>query len=142
MKTTEAEPARPTVRANDSALRDWVRALEGTAPVTASPQRLLYHVIVELAEAQGDAPALIAAGGGESLTLSGAHRTRQPFRALGARSGAGQGRSDLPDDAEPARISGDMARPHQRGRCHCADQYRAARTFGSPIASTSSRRNM
>ena len=68
MKTTEAEPARPTVRANDSALRDWVRALEGTAPVAASPQRLLYHVIAELAEAQGDAPALIAAGGGESLT--------------------------------------------------------------------------
>jgi len=76
MKTTEAEPARPTVRANDSALRDWVRALEGTAPVAASPQRLLYHVIAELAEAQGDAPALIAAGGGESLT----------YRALIARA--------------------------------------------------------
>ena len=28
MRTIEAEPARPTVRANDSALRDWVRALE------------------------------------------------------------------------------------------------------------------
>jgi fatty-acyl-CoA synthase len=67
MKTIEAEPARPTVRANDSALRDWVRALEGTAPVAASPQRLLYHVIAELADAQGDAPALIAVGG-ESLT--------------------------------------------------------------------------
>src|SRR5580704_17685397 len=76
MKTIEAEPARPTVRANDSALRDWVRALEGTAPVAASPQRLLYHVIAELAEAQGDAPALIAAGGGESLT----------YRALIARA--------------------------------------------------------
>jgi fatty-acyl-CoA synthase len=76
MKTTEAEPARPTVRANDSALRDWVRALEGTAPVAASPQRLLYHAIAELAEAQGDAPALIAAGGGESLT----------YRALIARA--------------------------------------------------------
>jgi hypothetical protein len=45
MTTIEAEPARPTVRANDSALRDWVRALEGAAPVAASPQRLLYHVI-------------------------------------------------------------------------------------------------
>ena len=64
------------MRANDSALRDWVRALEGTAPVAASPQRLLYHVIAELAEAQGDAPALIAAGGGESLT----------YRALIARA--------------------------------------------------------
>ena len=76
MTTIEAEPARPTVRANDSALRDWVRALEGTAPVAASPQRLLYHVIAELAEAQGDAPALIAAVGGESLT----------YRALIARA--------------------------------------------------------
>lgn len=68
MNTIETEPARPTVRANDSALRDWVRALEGTAPVAANPQRLLYDVIVELAGAQGDAPALIAAVGGESLT--------------------------------------------------------------------------
>src|ERR1700740_2174843 len=68
METIEADPARPTVRANDSALRDWVRALEGTAPVAASPQRLLYHVIADLADAQGDAPALIAAVGGESLT--------------------------------------------------------------------------
>src|SRR5215813_10414026 len=67
MRTIEAEPARPTVRANDSALRDWVRALEGTAPVAATPQRLLYHVIAELADAQGDAPALIAVGG-DSLT--------------------------------------------------------------------------
>jgi fatty-acyl-CoA synthase len=67
MKAIEAEPARANVRANDSALRAWVRALEGTAPVAASPQRLLYHVIAELADAQGDAPALIAVGG-ESLT--------------------------------------------------------------------------
>jgi fatty-acyl-CoA synthase len=68
MRTSEAETARPTVRANDSALRDWVRALEDTAPVAAHPRRLLYHVIAELADAQGDAPALVAAGGGESLT--------------------------------------------------------------------------
>ena len=56
------------VRANDSALRDWVRALEGTAPIAAHPQRLLHHVIEELAEAHGDAPALVAAAGSESLT--------------------------------------------------------------------------
>jgi len=64
------------VRANDSALRDWVRALEGTAPIAAHPQRLLYHIIAELAEAQGDAPALVAAAGSESLT----------YRALGERA--------------------------------------------------------
>jgi fatty-acyl-CoA synthase len=68
MRTIETEPARPTVRANDSALRDWVRALEGTAPVAANPQRLLYHVIAELADVQGDASALTLAVGSESLT--------------------------------------------------------------------------
>ena len=75
MRTIEVEAARPNVRAN-SALRDWVRALEGTAPVAAHPRRLLYHVVAELADAQGDAPALIAVGGGESLT----------YRALIARA--------------------------------------------------------
>jgi fatty-acyl-CoA synthase len=68
MKTIEAEPARPTVQAKGSALRDWLRALEGTAPVAAHPQRLLYHTIAELTDAQGDAPALIAAVGGERLS--------------------------------------------------------------------------
>jgi fatty-acyl-CoA synthase len=68
MRTIKAEPARPTVRASNSALRDWIRALEGTAPVATHPQRLLYHVVAELAETQGEAPALIAAVGGERLT--------------------------------------------------------------------------
>jgi fatty-acyl-CoA synthase len=91
MRTIEAEPARPTVRANDSALRDWVRALEGTAPVAAHPQRLLYHVIAELADVQGDAPALIAAAGGESLTYRAlvARANRYAHWALDQRLGNG-----------------------------------------------------
>jgi hypothetical protein len=75
MRTIEAEPAKPAPTSN-SALRDWIRALEGTAPVAAHPERLLYHVVAELAEAQGDAAALIAAVGGERLT----------YRALIARA--------------------------------------------------------
>jgi fatty-acyl-CoA synthase len=55
-------------------LRDWVRALEATAPIIAHPQRLLCHVIEDLAQRQPDAPALL--GGGESLS----------YRALVARA--------------------------------------------------------
>ena len=58
-------PARRTAVRN-TALRDWVRALEATAPIAANPHRLLPDVIRELAEAHGDAPALLSAG--ESLT--------------------------------------------------------------------------
>jgi fatty-acyl-CoA synthase len=58
---------------NESALRDWVRALEATAPIARNPQRVLPRVIDELAEQHGDAPALLSAG--ESLS----------FRALAER---------------------------------------------------------
>ncbi len=58
----------------DAALRDWMRALEATAPIAGNPQRLLACVIEELARAHGDAPALI----GESECLS--------YRGLAQRS--------------------------------------------------------
>jgi fatty-acyl-CoA synthase len=47
--------------AGQTALRDWVRALEATAPIAANPQRLLCDVIAEVAQTHGDAPALLAA---------------------------------------------------------------------------------
>jgi fatty-acyl-CoA synthase len=56
------------VGASDSALRDWVRALEATAPIAAKPQRLLYHAVAAWAQTQPDAPALITAAGGETLS--------------------------------------------------------------------------
>jgi fatty-acyl-CoA synthase len=74
MTVIEAEPARPPRAGKGTALRDWVRALEATAPIVAHPQRLLCHVIEELAQTQGDAPALL--GTGESLS----------YRALAARA--------------------------------------------------------
>ena len=68
MAVIEVELAGPTGAGKDTALRDWVRALEATAPIAAHPQRLLGDVIEELADKQGDAPALL--GGGESLSYA------------------------------------------------------------------------
>jgi fatty-acyl-CoA synthase len=44
-------------------MRDWVRALEATAPIAAQPRRLLADIVEHFARQQGDAPALIAATG-------------------------------------------------------------------------------
>jgi fatty-acyl-CoA synthase len=66
MTLIEAEQARPRAGDKDSSLRDWVRALEATAPIAGNPQRILPRVIEELAERHGDAPALLSAQ--ESLT--------------------------------------------------------------------------
>jgi fatty-acyl-CoA synthase len=60
MTLLETEPAKPR-SGKDSALRDWVRALEATAPIAANPQRILPRVIEELAQSRGDAPALVSA---------------------------------------------------------------------------------
>ncbi len=49
--------------ADNAALRDWVRALEATAPIAGNPQRLLLDAIEELAQIQGDAEALISERG-------------------------------------------------------------------------------
>jgi fatty-acyl-CoA synthase len=62
MSLIEAEPAKRTGAAKDTTLRDWVRALEATAPIAAQPRRLLGNVLAELSQRQGDAPALIGAG--------------------------------------------------------------------------------
>jgi fatty-acyl-CoA synthase len=61
MTLIEAEQARPQTGGKDSALRDWVRALEATAPIASNPQRIFPRVIEELAETHGDAPALLSA---------------------------------------------------------------------------------
>ena len=41
-----------TAAAADTALRDWLRALEATAPIASNPQRMLPDVIEELAQSQ------------------------------------------------------------------------------------------
>ena len=50
-------------RGTDSALRDWVRALEATAPIAGNPRRILPDAIEELAQSRGDAEALISERG-------------------------------------------------------------------------------
>ena len=62
---TLVEMDRPTRdgRGKDSALRDWVRALEATAPIAGQPQRLLLDAIEEIAQIHGDAAALISERG-------------------------------------------------------------------------------
>ena len=58
MTLIEAERAKR--RGGDTALRDWVRALEATAPIAADPGRILPAVIAELAQSHGGAPALLS----------------------------------------------------------------------------------
>jgi fatty-acyl-CoA synthase len=55
-------PTRAGAR-RDSALRDWLRALEATAPIGGSPERILPGVIEELAQRHGETDALISARG-------------------------------------------------------------------------------
>jgi fatty-acyl-CoA synthase len=66
MVLIETERKTRATTGADTALCDWVRALEATAPIAANPQRLLASVIEELAHTRRDAPALLSAG--ECLT--------------------------------------------------------------------------
>jgi fatty-acyl-CoA synthase len=90
MSLLEAERAKPRTGGKDSALRDWVRALEATAPIAGNPQRILPRVIEELAESRGDAPALLSAG--ECLTYRALddRANRYARWALGQNLGKGE----------------------------------------------------
>jgi len=55
--------------AGPSAAKAWLRALEMTAPIAAHPARTLPAMIDDLADAHGDAPALLSDG--ESLSYRG-----------------------------------------------------------------------
>jgi fatty-acyl-CoA synthase len=76
MALLEAEHRRPAPGVRETAQRDWLRALEATASVATKPNRLLFHIIEELAQTSPDAPALVSAT--ESLT----------YAALAARANA------------------------------------------------------
>jgi fatty-acyl-CoA synthase len=55
------ETERESRGGRDTALRDWVRALEATAPIAGEPQRTLACFIEEIARERPDAPALLSA---------------------------------------------------------------------------------
>jgi fatty-acyl-CoA synthase len=63
MALIEFEREAQVGRGKDTALADWVRALEATAPIEASPWRILPAVIAEMAQSRSDAGALIAERG-------------------------------------------------------------------------------
>jgi fatty-acyl-CoA synthase len=69
MSPSEAEAAAKARGGNQSPAKAWLRALELTAPIASNPGRILSTVIEEIADASGDAPALLSDR--ESLTYRG-----------------------------------------------------------------------
>ena len=65
MAFVETERAKPLSR-SEAGLRDWVRALEATAPIATHPERLLADIIEDMTTHRGDSPALLDAS--ECLT--------------------------------------------------------------------------
>ena len=123
--------------ADATCLKGALRTLKMTTPIAKHPTRVFPQVISELADRFGDAPALLS------------DRERFSYRELAARSnryarwalaaGLAEGRYGLPDDAEPAGISGAVARHHARRWRGGAAQHQPDRARRSHIASTSSR---
>jgi fatty-acyl-CoA synthase len=68
MALIEADRSPRQTGGKESALGDWVRALEATAPTARNPQRLLLDIIAGHAVAQGSAPALLSTR--ETLTFA------------------------------------------------------------------------
>ncbi|MDR3421885.1 MAG: long-chain-acyl-CoA synthetase [Xanthobacteraceae bacterium] len=89
MVLIETERATQAAAGDKTALRDWTRALEATAPIAAHPQRLLSTIIAELARAQPDAPALVSAH--ESLTYAGLAARSNRYARWALDQGLGKG---------------------------------------------------
>ena len=68
---TDAKLTRP---GGSSVAKDWLRALELTGKIAAHPARTLAHVVDEMAQTRGDAPALLS------------HDARLDYRALAGRA--------------------------------------------------------
>ncbi len=89
MALVDLEPRRRPPRGDDTALRDWVRALEATAPIARQPQRLLPGVIEEIAQSHGEAPALLSTG--ECLTYRGLTERANRYARWALAHGLGKG---------------------------------------------------
>jgi len=63
MALVEMNRTTPISRGSQSALRDWMRALEAVAPIAGNPHRVLLDVIERIAQRHGDTEALISARG-------------------------------------------------------------------------------
>ena len=60
MALVEIEDRKRVPGVRETAHRDWLRALEATAPVASQPNRLLFHIIEDLAKTSPEAPALVS----------------------------------------------------------------------------------
>ena len=89
MTVVDAEQCRPLSLGKDSALRDWLRALEATAPIPENPRRILPSVIEEMAEKRGDAPALLSAR--ETLTYRALNERTNRYARWALAQGLGKG---------------------------------------------------
>ncbi len=90
MALVEIEREAPATRGKETALHDWVRALEATAPIAASPQRILPGVIEELAQSQGSTEALISARGTLTFRALAERANRYARWALAQNLGKGE----------------------------------------------------
>jgi fatty-acyl-CoA synthase len=89
MVLMETQRAPPAGVGKETTLRDWVRALEATAPIAAHPQRLLPDIIDELAQTQAAAPALSAAT--ESLSYGALVARKNRYARWALDQGLGKG---------------------------------------------------
>jgi fatty-acyl-CoA synthase len=89
MVLVELEGKQRPTRGSENALRDWVRALEATAPIARQPLRLLPTVIEEIAQSRGDAPALLSAD--ESLTYCALVERANRYARWALARGVGKG---------------------------------------------------
>ncbi len=83
------ERATPRGADRETALRDWVRALEATASIAADPRRILPRVVEELAATRGEAPALLGANESLSYRALAERANRYARWALDQRLGKG-----------------------------------------------------
>ena len=70
------------------------------------------------------------------LHLPRTRRARAAVRPLGARTGRGQGRRGRPVDAQPPRVSGDLAGYHPRWRSRRAAQHQPRRAVPRALHSS------
>ena len=131
MSVLELERTAPRREGGDSAAKAWLRALAATAPIAAHPQRTLPAVIEELADSFGDAPALLSER--ETLTYRELAARANRYARWALELGVAHGRHGLPADAEPARISGDLARRDADRRHRRAPQYQPRRRRARPL---------
>ena len=89
MALVELEAKQRPARGSESALRDWVRALEATASIAQKPQRLLSDVIEQMAQVRADAPALLSTG--ESLTYRALAERANCYARWALAHGVGKG---------------------------------------------------